>query len=117
MRELLFAQASGKVLHRNPPCSVYVAKDTGPSGEHLTKDRTRTRCSSAVCSLYRSPRGGSKCWRYWCFSSIAEATEREAETRKNYDPFIGDGGREWVRANAEEVVADLTRMWGDRERR
>ena len=116
MRELLFAEASGKVLHRNPPCSVYVAKDTGPSGEHLTKighaldvDRRFARCTDRPRRL--------EVLAYWCFSSIAEATERETEARKNYDPFIGDGGREWVRANAEEVVADLTRMWGDRERR
>ena len=39
MRELLFAEASGKILERNPSCSVYVVKDTGPNGEQLTSRR------------------------------------------------------------------------------
>jgi len=52
----------------------------------------------------------------WRFASIAEAMEREDAARKQYKTYDGGGGREWVKANAEKVVADLTRLWGGPDR-
>ena len=38
--------------------------------------------------------------------------KREAAARKQYDPYKGGGGREWVKADANKVVNDLTTMLG-----
>ena len=111
MRELLFAEASGKILELNPSCSVYVVKDTGPNGEQLTKighaldvDRRFARCTDRPRRL--------EVLAHWRFASIAEAMGREAEARKKYITYDGGGGREWVKVNGEKVVDDLTIVWG-----
>jgi hypothetical protein len=110
MRELLFAEASGKTLERNPSCWVYVVSD----GEHLTKighaldvERRFARCTDRPTRLHPSAA--------WRFASIAEAIQREAAARKKYTAFVGDGGREWVEVNAEKVVDNLTTLWGEPE--
>ena len=113
MRKLLASAASGQSLERNPPCSVYVVPDTGPNGEQLTKighalnvERRFARCTDRPTAL--------RVVAEWRFASIAEAVKHEAIARNHYKKkaYNGGGGREWVRVNAEQVVADLTRMWG-----
>jgi hypothetical protein len=112
VRELLSAVASGQTLERNPSCSVYIVPDTGPDGEQLTKighaldvDRRFARCTDRPERL--------EVLAAWRFASIAEAMKREAAARKDYDTYDGGGGREWVKANAKKVRADLKRLWGE----
>jgi hypothetical protein len=39
--------------------------------------------------------------------------EREDTARKRYATYDGGGGEEWVKADAHQVLADLTALWGD----
>jgi hypothetical protein len=115
MRELLAPEASGQTLERNPSCSVYVVPDTGPNGEQLTK------IGHALDVRRRFARNTDRptplsVLAWWRFASITEAMEREAAARQLYDPYEGDGGREWVKANAEKVVDDLTELFGKKPR-
>jgi hypothetical protein len=112
MRELLSAVASEQTLEPNPRCSVYVAPDTGPNGESLTK------IGHALDVRRRFARNTDRptpltVLEHWRFASIAEAMEREATARKKYKTYEGGGGREWVEVNAEKVVDDLTMLWGE----
>ena len=88
---------------------VYVAEDIGRNGEQLRSDMRSM--SVGVLLAARIARRSFNPWRFG-FASIAEAMKRETDARKKYKPYVGGGGREWVKANAEKVVADLTRMWG-----
>jgi hypothetical protein len=111
MRALLDPEASGHTLERNPSCSVYVVPDTGPNGEQLTKighalDVRRRFARNTDRPTPLQPLA------FWPFASIAEAMKREAVARKKYETYHGGGGREWVKASAEKVVADLKGLWG-----
>jgi len=117
MRDLLDPKASGHTLERNPSCSVYVVPDTAPNGEQLTKighalDVRRRFARNTDRPTPLRPLA------FWLFASIAEAMEREATARKKYknEIYKGGGGREWVKANAEKVVDDLTELFGKKPR-
>jgi hypothetical protein len=48
----------------------------------------------------------------WSTGLFAEQNAAIAAGRKQYKTYDGGGGREWVKVNAEKVIADLTRAWG-----
>jgi T5orf172 domain len=109
VRELPFSASSGHTLKREARRWVYVAKDVDRNG--LTKightinvKRRFARRTDRLTQL--------QVLAAWRFPSVARAMKHEAAARKKYKAYDGDGGQEWVKADAGKVVADLKRLWG-----
>ncbi len=106
---LLASVTSGKSLLSDPPCWVYVVPD--PEHKQLTKighaldpDRRFARCTDRPTRL--------KVKAAWRFSSVEEAMRHEAAAQNAYEPYGGDGGAEWLKVSAEQVIIDLAAKWG-----
>lgn len=111
-RNLLAGVASGEIRERDPARWVYIVPDTGPHGEAVTKighardlKQRFARMTDRLTPI--------KPIAAWHFELVDEAMAHEISARKKYDSFDGGGGREWVKARAEQVVADLTADWGE----
>jgi hypothetical protein len=111
-RELFASAASGQILQHDPSCWVYIVRDRGPQGRELTK------IGHARDVVKRFARRTDRLTKLkplaqWRFNSVAEAMKHEASARSRYKAFAGDGGEEWVDAHVEDVLADLTKAWGN----
>lgn len=106
MRETLACIASGKPLQALPACWVYVRTYEGRPSKigHARNLDARTRRNTD------SPQK-LKLVAAWQFETVAEAMSRESAARALFRP-AGDGGREWVDANAGKIVSMLKRRWG-----
>jgi hypothetical protein len=106
MRDTLCRIASGKQLQSEPSCWVYVRTYDGHVSKigHARDLRRRQRRNTDSPQRLRLVAA-------WRFGSVAEAMEREAEARKRY-VRTGDGGAEWVDAEALTIVEHLTQLWG-----
>ena len=103
--------ASDQFEERNPARWVYIVKDIGEHGEELTKiGHARDLVQRFSRMTDRPTRLKPKA--AWRFSTVAEAMEREHSARQKYDPYKGDGGREWVKARVDSVLVDLREAWG-----
>ena len=111
-RDLFASVAGNEVTERDPARWVYIAADIGPNGEKLTKiGHARDLLQRFARMTDRlTPLKPQAAWR---FDAVGEAMKHEREARERYAAFIGGGGREWVKAPVEQVLADLSAEWGD----